>query len=1400
MATLPTFERFTVHGEETTAGTRWSKWLAKLENILVALDITSDARKKALLIHYGGDDVFEIVHSMTDEKKGVGATKNIGTDTNPEIVPNAYEVIKQSLTDYFTPKKNTAYETFKFRQTSQKEDENIDAFHIRLRSAAALCEFHDVDKEILGQIIQGCTSSRVRRKALKDNLNLQQVLDDARSLELSESRATAIEGACRAIAREASACAVDDVPRDSPAYAINNDVPAYAIHHGRRSNRGRARLRGSNNQNNPSWQQRPGYNHSTPIARPGGTSSGYRAPDHPCYYCGSTNSHPKNSCPAKDKRCAACQKVGHYAAVCRSKPSVRQIDFDSCSDSDEFVFSVANPDTQSPKFTAHLLDTPTDFLIDTGASVNIVNKATYMSLPNRPILMTPCPRIFAYDSARPLSILGSFQGEIKFNNEVVDKATFYVMESASCRNLLCNHTAQSLNLIHFALSSQPAKIPDEFPALFDGQLGKIKNVQIKLHVDRDVQPVAQRHRRIPFHVRQDVETELQRLEDLDIIEKVHGPTPWTSPIVVVPKKSSSSGSVRVCIDMRAANKAIGREKHPMPTIDDLIADMNGSKYFSKLDMTNAYHQLELEESSRYITTFTTHVGLRRYKRLLFGVNAASEIFQNAISSLLHDIPGVRNLSDDIIIHGKTQAAHDQTLQATLQRLNDNGAKLNKEKCVFSTQELIFFGHVFNAKGVSVDPEKVKAIVDMEAPKNVNEVRSFLGMTQYVSRFIHGYSGLTEPLRKLTKSDVPWQWTKHEQQAFENLKHALTGCRVMAYFDASQHTEVIVDASPIGIGAILTQNGRVICYASRALTGVEQRYSQIDREMLAVVFGVEHFHLYLFGANFTVITDHKPLLGIIKSQKPASTRMERWRLRLMPYEITLKYRPGRDDLNPADYASRHPQTTPIRDNAAEAYIHYVCRNAVPKTMTLREVETATQEDPELRRLMQAIQTGNWTSGVGDYVKVKEELSVSCGVILRGHRLVLPSSLRQKVIDISHSSHQGIVKTKQLIREKVWFPHIDRMVEETVKSCIPCLSAVSTPVRREPINMTPLPTSPWSEICVDFAGPFPSGDYALVVIDEYSRYPEVDIITSTSAKAVIPRLDTIFARHGIPHSVKTDNGPPFNSADFTEFANTFGFRHRKITPLWPEANGEAERFMRTLNKHVRSSSSQGENWKRQLAQFLRHYRATPHSSTKVSPFEALTGRKMKFGLPELPSSPVHPPPLVTSKMALNDATSKAKMKAYGDQKRHAAPSTLSPGDPVLVKQPKANKTTPPFDPKPYTVVQTKGSMITAQRGPSSIVRNSSHFKMIPNYNPADEDDAEQSADESDGAEGEPITNTSADATPAPRFESTPATPTNAGPVSSYPESTGLTPLRVSRPTRARRLPLHLEDYVMCNQDHA
>jgi len=584
-----------------------------------------------------------------------------------------------------------------------------------------------------------------------------------------------------------------------------------------------------------------------------------------------------------------------------------------------------------------------------------------------------------------------------------------------------------------------------------------------------------------------------------------------------------------------------------------------------------------------------------------------------------------------------------------------------------------------------------------------------------------------PLSELTHQDVPWRWEETEKRAFQELKDKLSNAPTVKYYDINLPTELVVDASPIGLGAILTQRtpeGHVntVAYASRKLTPTEQKYSQTEREALGAVWGSEHFHLYLYGVEYLIVTDHKPLVGIFsKVNSTPTARLDRMCLRLLPYKWKVEYRPGK--TNPADYLSRHPISRTESPNHQErSWVEEQVRSVIVCAIkpyaesgfaiTLDEIRDATQNDPELQEVIKYIQNQRWfesSANLQSYKNVRNELSLADGLVMRGDRIVIPQKLQDRVIKTAHRSHQGIVKTKQFLRETVWFTNLDRLVEKAVSHCLYC--QVATPKScetMEPLKMTPLPDGPWSEVAVDFSGPFKNGDYLLVVIDEYSRFPEVEVVTSTSAEAVLPKLDSIFSRHGIPRIVKSDNGPPFNGETFERFARTQGFIHRKVTPLWPRANGEVERFMRVLGKCVRIAQMEYGNYKQELYRFLRHYRATPHSTTGKSPAELLNNRKLRTEVPTVRKQVK----FTDDRLRERDARCKAYMKELADDRNHAKDSGIERGDTVLVRQEKRSKLDTPYRPSPYVVTNTKGSMITARNGEQhTITRNSSHFKRIP-----------------------------------------------------------------------------------------
>ena len=1039
-------------------------------------------------------------------------------------------------------------------------------------------------------------------------------------------------------------------------------------------------------------------------------------------------------------------------------------------------------------------------LADSGSTVNIIAETDLKNMKHPPKLEKSKSNVYVYGASQSLDVIGRFNTTVKANNR--ECSANFLVTAGSHGSLLSWNTSVKLNLLQAGnitdvinnVNIDDNNILDLYPELFNG-VGTLKGVKIKLHIDPTVTPVAQKFRRAPFHLRKDIEAQIEKDKALGIIEKSEGPTPWVSPVVCVPKQKT--GKIRVCVDMRQANKAIKRERHATPTLDELMSDLSGAKVFSKLDLNQGYNQLELAEESRHITTFATHVGLHRYTRLFFGINSAAEVFQDAIRQVLSGLKGTINISDDILVYGSTVQEHNANLKSVLNRLREKGLTLNREKCELNKACVEYFGHMFSAEGISPSPQKIDAILNMESPKSPTELRSFLGLTNYCgSRFIPNYASLTHDLRHLTRKEVPWTWEKKHQDAVQKLKEALSKNIKLNYYSTKRQTEVYVDASPVGLCAILMQcdndNGTrdIIQLASRALTPTESRYSQTEREALGVVFACEHFDMYVNGTPIKIYTDHKPLthmFGKNAHKKTLSPRIERWAMRLQPYELTMIYQPGIQ--NPADYLSRHPQTAPSGDNTraekiAEEYVSYIVDALTPKAMSLEIIAAETKKDKTLRAVLEALRTNNWYDA-----RIKEELPLNnlyktlhkCKdeismykdeIILKGSKIVIPETLQQQVVNIAHQGHQGINKTIALLREKVWFKGMYNITEETVRNCNLCL--VCTPqTNREPLQMSELPPAPWVEVSADF-GQVEEGLYILVIQDEYSRYPVVETVRSTSTKSTIPVLDKVFSEFGIPWQIKTDNGPPFNSDEFAAYMKLMGVQHRRITPQWPQANGETERFMRTIKKVIRGNK---RNWKQELYKRLLAYRATPHSTTGVSPASVIFGRDIRTKLPSLILKSND------SDMRERDAMKKRSMKDYADNKQYVKESKLKLGDTVLLKSTGKSKSGTPYDPHPFEVVDKKGNMITAQRGQQVTTRNSSFFKASPKQPQHELPEVKESENYEIQERHEQL---------EPLVISNKTESDRNRPCLNPPVTPPSTP--VARPKRNRNLPIRFKDYMM------
>ena len=404
---------------------------------------------------------------------------------------------------------------------------------------------------------------------------------------------------------------------------------------------------------------------------------------------------------------------------------------------------------------------------------------------------------------------------------------------------------------------------EQYREVFQEGLGTMKGYQAKIEVEPGAKPHYAKARSVPYALRQKVEEELDRLVAEGILEPIEY-SDWAAPIVAVVK--SDKKSVRICGDFRMTANAVSRlNRYPIPKVEDLFATLKKGKTFTKLDLSQAYQQLVLDEESRKYIVISTHKGLYRYTRLPYGVFSAPGIFQKVMEQLLQGIPGVTVYIDDILITGETVEDHLNSLEEVLRRLAKAELRAKREKCKFLVPSVSYLGHLIDSEGLHPLPSKVKAIQDAPTPRNVQELKAYLGLLTYYGKFLPNLSTVLAPLYELLRKNQHWKWCASQSRAFQKSKELLTSATLLVHFDPTLPLVLACDASQYGIGAVLAHklpdgSERPIGYASRSLNAAEKNYSQLEKEGLACVFGVKRFFSYLFGHTFQLITDHKPLLG------------------------------------------------------------------------------------------------------------------------------------------------------------------------------------------------------------------------------------------------------------------------------------------------------------------------------------------------------------------------------------------------------------------------------------------------------------------------------------------------------------------------------------------------------------
>ena len=751
----------------------------------------------------------------------------------------------------------------------------------------------------------------------------------------------------------------------------------------------------------------------------------------------------------------------------------------------------------------------------------------------------------------------------------------------------------------------------EYADVFDG-IGTLPGGAYHIQLKDGYKPVQHAPRTVAQSLKPAYREELDRLLRINVIAEVREYTEWVNSIVPAKKPD---GTLRLCLDPKDLNKEMKRDKWYTRTMDDVLPELAGSKFFSLLDAKSGFWHIPLDHESSMLTTFNTPWGKFRWLRLPFGLTVSGDVFQERLDRVLRSIPNTTGIADDVLSHGKTATAHDAAVITLLETARANNLTFNAKKFVFRSQDCPFFGGNLTSDGFKVDPKKVKAITEMSPPTNLQELQSYLGLVNYLNRFSGKLADLSAPLRELCKQDVIYTWGSPQQKAFEAIKKEITNAPILAYFDKDKKSIIQADASKKGLGAVLLQDGKPVVYASRSLTGAEERYSNIERELLATVFAMERLHNYVYGYTVTVQTDHQPLVSCWKKSIAAnSPRLQRLLLRLSQYDINIEYLKGKENVI-ADALSRVSPLPPDTEEKHELDIipvHMLTEEIPADAGSIADFRQATQEDTTSGLLMQAVMNG-WPASRKDchpllleYWTYREEISAENGLLFKGHRLIVPESMRNRALQTIHAGHFGQEKMQLRARESVFWPKITADILQTAQTCTVC-QTFSRSQQRETLIPHEVPQGPWEKLGIDFFE-FNSCNY-LMIADYYSRFPVIRRVRSTTTTATVDTLKQVFSEYGVPKLVMSDNGPQFGSKEFASFSKQWCFTHITSSPRYPQSNGLVERMIQTTKQCLKKCAAASQD--PYLAMLI--YRATPLTNSIPAPAELLNGRKFRALLP-------------------------------------------------------------------------------------------------------------------------------------------------------------------------------------------
>lgn len=870
--------------------------------------------------------------------------------------------------------------------------------------------------------------------------------------------------------------------------------------------------------------------------------------------------------------------------------------------------------------------------IDTGADTCILTTDDLQMLPIS-INLEPSDSILKGYGGSQIQNLGVTTLKVTYNSKSIE-TKFNVVEAPGNPSMIGCKQAQDLGIVTVNIdhlnsnngqaqqAAQKGKlsesiVKEEFKDCFD-KVGRFPGESYHIKLIDNPKPVIHPPRTVPVHILPLYKAELEKMIKDDIITEVTEPTEWVNSIVCnITTTEGGKQKVRLCLDPKDLNESIRREHYYSRTIEEILPQLHGKQYFSVADTRKGYWHVELDHESSLLCTFNTPFGRYRFKRLPFGVNVSQDIFQRKLDEVYKDIPNVNGIADDIIIAGSTQQEHDQAFLNMLEATRKNNVSLNSDKLQFKQQSVNFYGHTLTSEGIKPSANKLEAIRNIQTPNDAKELLSILGMITYLNRYSTKLAELTAPLRELTKKNTHFRWEQRHQDALDRIKEELCSVPIMSYYDPDPNTTTILqcDASQEGLGAWIRQidsdgNERIIAMSSRTLTDTEKRYSNIERECLAVTYGLEKFEYYLMGRKTIVETDHSPLEQIFKKNiAEAPGRLQRLLLRCLRFNVQVKYKPGKT-IPVADALSRVCFDSKLPTDEQRKEIHFV--TDMPCPIDINVVKQATAQDPQLVKLKNIVFKG-WPTHrkecpqeLLDFWNFRCDIVLEDGLILKGNRIIIPSSLRKQVLDAIHHGHQGETKCILLAREAVFWPSISNEIRQVIKECEIC-NKYQPAQARLPIMQPDLPTRPWEKLGTDIFE-FNGSKY-LMIVDYYSRFPVIRLIANMTANTICNHFQQVLSEYGLPSHIHADFGTQYISKEFREKCENSGIKLTFSSPYHHQANSVAERAIGTCKSL----------WKKAIEDkqcpytAMWMYRITPFSSTIPSPYELLYGRKPRMLIP-------------------------------------------------------------------------------------------------------------------------------------------------------------------------------------------